>query len=135
MEPSSSKEKNTELILKRVTSIYPVRNPVKWDMRKGIVVISYRKNLKDFERRIQRKIGGPELIRRPLDDMGSRIWLLSDGRRNFAEICTIMDGEFQERIEPVSRRVWAFIETLLQIGLMRLENEPRGKLAQRVPKN
>ena len=126
---------DTEEKKRSLSSIYPTRNPVRWRMRAGIVVITYRKQFRALERFLYRKLGGSQIINRPLDEMGSRIWLLCDGRRNLAEICSIMDDEFKERIEPVFKRVWGLIEILIRIGLMRLEIKPRGRLPRRVLSN
>ena len=123
---------DTEEKMQRLHSIYPTRNPVHWRMRGGIAVITYKKEFRPLERFLYRKLGGSEIINRPLDEMGTRIWILCDGRRDLAEICGIMDEEFRERIEPVSKRVWGLIEILIRIGLMRVEGEPRGKLPRRV---
>jgi len=118
----------------KLSTIYPTRNPVRWKMENGKAVITYKKDFRSFERFLYRKFGGVSHIRRPLDELGTRIWLLCDGRRHFAEICRIMDDEFKERIEPVSKRVWVFIEILIRVGLMRLESAPRGVLPMRVGK-
>lgn len=120
--------------IQQVSGIYPVRNPVHWRMRDGKVVITYKKEFKPIEKFLHEKIGGPENIRRPLDELGTRIWLLSDGRRSLKEICFIMNDEFKERIEPVFKRVWGLIEILINTGLMRLEREPGRKLPKRVLK-
>lgn len=126
--PGNSKDKK-----KQLSAIYPIRNLLHWEIRDGIAVITYKKEFRAFERFLYKRIGGSKYIRRPLDEMGTRIWLLCDGRRDLAEICGIMDMEFKERIEPVFKRVWGLIEILIRIGLMRLESGPRGRLPQRVP--
>ncbi len=125
----------TDENLEKLSAIYPTRNPVHWKMENGKVVITYKKEFRAFERFLYRKLGGVSHIRRPLDELGTRIWLLCDGRKSFAEICAVMDEEFKERVEPVSKRVWTFIEILIRVGLMRLESEPRGPLPPRVLRN
>lgn len=124
----------TEGNIEKLSAIYPTRNPVRWKLENERVVITYKKEFRSFERFLYRKFGGVSHIRRPLDDLGTRIWLLCDGRKNFAEICAVMDLEFKEKIEPVSKRVWTFIEILIRVGLMRLESGPRGNLPLRVGK-
>ena len=120
--------------IKQVSGIYPVRNPVRWRMRDGKVVITYKKEFRSIEKFLHDKLGGPDHIRRPLDELGTRIWLLSDGRRSLKEICVIMDDEFKERIEPAFKRVWRLIEILINTGMMRLEREQGRKLPRRVAK-
>jgi len=120
--------------LEKLSAIYPTRNPVRWKMENGKVVITYKKDFRSFEKFLYRKFGGVSHIRRPLDELGTRIWLLCDGRKSFADICIVMDEEFKEKIEPVSKRVWTFIEILIRVGLMRLESAPRGNIPLRVCK-
>lgn len=109
-----------------------MRNPVRWKKRNGRIVITHEKNLSPFESFLRKRFGGPRYIRRPLDELGSTVWLLCDGRRDLAEICVIMDEKYKERIEPVFRRVWDLIGTLARSGLMRIEESPRGRLPLRV---
>jgi hypothetical protein len=86
-----------------------------------IVVLIYPKNFTRFERFLHRHIGGPENIRRPLDDKGTFIWKMCDGNHNVHEICKDTYGEFKEDIEPVIRRVWGFLETLLKLNLISMD--------------
>lgn len=120
--------------LKELSGIYPRRNPVRWEMRNKKIVVTYRKNLSFFESFLQRRLGGSLHIRRPLDELGSRMWMLCDGRHSLAEMIGIMSRDYHERIEPPQERVWAFIEVLLNTGLVRLERAPRGRLPLRVVK-
>jgi len=128
-DPSSPEEK-----LRHLLGIYPTRNPVRWKLREGRVVVSYRKSFGPLESFLHRKLGGPRSISRPLDELGSRMWLLCDGRHSLAEIIGIMSAEYHEKIEPAHERVWAFMEILLNTGLLRLESGPRGRLPLRVGK-
>lgn len=102
---------------------YPVRNElVRWEKKEdGTVVLIYRKNLSRFERWLQKHIGGPLDIRRPLDAPGSRIWELCDERHTLLDICRIMDEEFKEEMDPVFDKVRRFIEHLLMLNLLFLK--------------
>ena len=108
----------------RLLSAYPVRASVRWRMENGRAVLVYKKNLSLFERKLQALIGGPDVIRRPLDSVGTDIWLLCDGQHTLADICTEMDQKYRERIEPVLKRVWSFIQMLLELGLLTLSEAP-----------
>ena len=104
---------------------YPVPNPlvdVETD-DDGMVTLIFRKNLGKFEGWLQKKIGGPLDIRRPLDEPGSRIWSLSDGEHNVMEICAIMEQEFKEEISPAVKKVRHFLEQLLVLNLIILQSK------------
>lgn len=85
------------------------------------------KNFGRFERWLHKKIGGPEDINRPLDEPGSRIWLLMDGEHTVLEICRIMDQEFKEEISPVLKKVRLFLERLLILNLIILNPPEDGE--------
>ena len=108
--------------MKRLLSCIPIRNEeIEWEEEKGKVVLIYPKNFSRFEKFLHRHVGGPKNIRRPLDDKGTFIWKMCDGKHNLHEICTETYKEFKEDIEPVLKRVWGFLETLLKLGLITIE--------------
>ncbi len=106
----------------------PIPNPiVEWEKDEaGLVTLIYKKNFGKFEKWLHSKIGGPENIRRPLDEPGSRIWVLMDGEHTVAEICMIIDQEFKEEMSPVFKKVRHFLEQLLILNLIIL-NPPEGE--------
>jgi hypothetical protein len=106
---------------KRIFGAYPVRNPVSWRKKKGVVIITYAKNFTRFEKWLHRYIGGPKLVRRLLDEKSSLIWELSDGRHSIKEICDIMDECYHEEIEPVFEYVHNVLLVLLERNLLHLE--------------
>ncbi|MCK5562514.1 MAG: hypothetical protein KAJ51_18075, partial [Thermoplasmata archaeon] len=55
--------------MKQILSIYPVRNQVKWLKKDDQVVLIYPKDLSNFETWLQKRLGGPEMIKRPMDDI------------------------------------------------------------------
>ena len=108
---------------KKILLVYPKRAPVKWKIEDKKAVLIYKKNFTKIERGLHKIVGGPENIKRPLDEIGTDIWLLCDGEHNIADICTIMDNKYKEDIEPVFNRVWKFIEMLLKLHLLELESK------------
>jgi hypothetical protein len=58
-----------------------------------------------------------------LDEIGTKIWLMCDGKHNIENICTELDDEYHEDIEPVLDRVWTFLELLLKQNLIRLSSK------------
>jgi len=108
---------------RRILAAVPVRNEaqMEWTVDgKGLVTITHAKNLKGWERWLMKRVGGSPIIRRKLDGPGSDIWLLCDGRHDVAAICGELDRKYRERIEPVLKRVTAFLEILLSRGLIML---------------
>jgi hypothetical protein len=109
--------------MQNILQAYPVRSPVSWHKKNGIAVIIYRKDLTGFERWLQRRIGGPDMVRRPLDEKGTLIWELCDGRHNIKDICDVIDSRYREEIEPVLEYVHKVLVVLLERNLIRLERE------------
>jgi hypothetical protein len=107
--------------------IYPVRSPVKWDYRDDIIVLEYPKNLNRFEKKLKKILGGPDNIKRPLDGIGTLLWEMSDGKHSLLEIFVKEQESFRERVEPVDKVVGGLIESMIKLGLMRLEFHPGGK--------
>jgi hypothetical protein len=114
--------------MKRLLTCTPIRNEeVEWEEEDGKVVLIYPKNFTRFERFLHRHVGGPDNIRRPLDDKGAFIWKMCDGKHNLHEICIETHKEFKEDIEPVLKRVWGFLEILLKLGLLKIEPPDKEK--------
>ncbi len=109
--------------MQRLLSLYPVRGRVKWEDDDGQVVLIYPKNFTKFEEWLHKKISGPDMIRRPLDEIGSKIWLMCDGKHDISSICTELDDQYHEDVEPVLDRVVKFLETLLSLNLVRLSTK------------
>lgn len=103
-------------------TIFPVRSEVHWFRRGDIVVLQYPKDLNSFERMLKRFLGGPEDIKRPLDEVGTMLWLMSDGDHSLLDIYLAEQERFKERVEPVDKVVGRLLETMLALGLMRLRS-------------
>ena len=106
--------------LKRILNTYPVRNQVKWLKKDDRVVLIYPKDFTKFESWLQKRIGGPEVIKRPMDEIGSIIWIMCDGKHTVNDICTELDATYHEDVEPVLDNVSKFLEVLLKSNLIRL---------------
>lgn len=110
--------------MRMLLSVIPKRNEeVKWVEEKGLVVLIYPKNFTRFERFLHKRVGGPNDIRRLLDDKGTFIWKMCDGNHNIHDICSDSHFKFKEDIEPVVRRVWGFLEKLIELNLITIEKE------------
>jgi hypothetical protein len=113
--------------LQKILLSYPVRSRVAWHKKDGIVTISYRKNFTRFERRLHRWLGGPTIVKRPMDEKSSIVWELSDGRNSIKDICDVLDERYREEIEPVLEYVHNVLLVLLERNLVRLEVEKPSK--------
>ncbi len=105
--------------------LYPVRAEVDTFEQDGLIVLEYPKDFNRFERFLHRFLGGPTTIKRPLDDVGSFLWEMSDGTHSLLEIYKAEQGRFHERVEPLDKIVGGLLEILLKLGLMRLELRSR----------
>jgi len=110
-----------------IRSIYPVRADIATETVDGRTVLIYPKDLGRFERKLHTILGGPTDIRRPLDDIGTLLWEMSDGTHDLLDIYIAEQKAFAERVEPVDRVVGGLLEIMLKLGLMRLEYREGGK--------
>ena len=115
---------------------YPCRVPVWWGRYgeaakhadvPGVtgrrVILRIPKKFTRLERILARLFRAPREVRRPLDQMNSMLWELSNGQRTFEEVCEHMNAAFQEDIAPVVDRTAAGIDALKRRNLMTTLNE------------
>ena len=103
--------------------LIPKRSNVDWEINEhGLVVITVDKILGKFETKISDIFNAPKKVRRKLDDMNSKLWLLMDGKNTIEEIINAMDEEFAEKISPVAERVSKSIAHFLDLGYAEITN-------------
>ena len=108
----------------------PIRLPVDWEYRgdagihpeiDGItgkqVVLLIEKKFSRFERMLAKILKAPKIVRRTMHSTQSMLWELMDGKRNFSEICTIMDSLYHEQIAPVDERMKAYLEVFVRLNV------------------
>ena len=108
----------------------PIRLPVDWEYRgdagvhpeiEGItgrqVVLLIEKRFTRFEKLLARILKAPKVVRRTMHSTQSMLWELMDGKRNFSEICTIMDSIYHEQIAPVDDRMKAYLEVFVRLNV------------------
>lgn len=108
----------------------PIRLPVDWEYRgdagihpeiEGItgrqVVLLIEKRFTRFERLLAKILKAPKVVRRTMHSTQSMLWELMDGKRNFSEICTIMDSLYHEQIAPVDDRMKAYLEVFVRLNV------------------
>ncbi len=125
----------------KIDEMYPTRCPVWW-ARRGLVELErsepgvtgrlvmiriWKESIESkgiaklfqfFEKIMFKITKGPKELRRPLDDMNSLLWELSDGSRKFDEICKIMDEVFAEHISPVEERTAIALRQFESLGFL-----------------
>ncbi len=107
--------------------MFTTRSPVDWSYRDGKVVLEYPKNFNRFERALHKVLKGPESIKRPLDEVGTLLWEMSDGEHSLLEIYLEEQKRFHEKVEPVDKVVGGLLEAMLKLGLLQLDHRPNGK--------
>ena len=102
----------------------PSKNPdykIKSLTENDLVVITYPKNFGPVEKWFQERIGGPEIVKRPLDKYTTLIWNLCDGKNTVKDIIDKFDMKFGEEVAPAVTRVQKFLEKLLELNLIVLK--------------
>ena len=112
------------MIKKDILLRRPTKNPdpkIKWKHENGVIVITYPKDFGTIEKWLHNRIGGPEIVRRPLDKYTTLIWDLIDGENTVKDIVDKFDFEFGEDVAPAAKRVQKFFEKLLELNLIILK--------------
>ena len=97
----------------------PVRMPVKWyyDNISNEIIIEYEKEFSNLELILSKLLKSPRYLKRRLDLMNSRLWLLMDGNNNLKDIIKIMELDFKEQILPSKQRIQASILIFMDLRL------------------
>ena len=61
-------------------------------------------------------------VRIHLDDVGTSVWMLCDGRRSVHEIGVTLQKQFGDRIAPVYDRLGTFLQQMEKNGLIDLSD-------------
>ena len=102
-------------------TVFPVRVEVGWEESgPEQVVIIVNKELSSLEERVANFLGAPKSVRRPLDEMNSKLWMLMDGKMSVNQIVAEMDRIFAEKIAPAPERVNRSIADFVNMGLVEL---------------
>jgi hypothetical protein len=70
--------------------------------------------------RLLRSVLNNKPVRVQLDDIGTKVWRLCDGRRTVLDIGTELQDAYGERIEPLYDRLGQFLEQMRKSGLIDL---------------
>ena len=102
---------------------YPVRAAVPWVEEQGRVVVLLPKRLDPVSRFLRAATKGPAHLRVPLDEVGSRAFLLADGTRTGRDLAAALEREFGDRAGPEERAL-TFLGHLARNGLLLLATAP-----------
>jgi len=101
----------------------PVRLPVKWyfdNNVSNIIIIEYEKKFSKIESFLSKLLKSPTSVKRTLDVMNSRLWLLMDGNNSFSDIIDMMESEFKEEIIPSKQRITTSVMNFIELRLVTL---------------
>ena len=108
---------------KQILLSKPSKNPdtkIECIYEEGLAVITYPKNFGRLEKWFHERIGGPDIVRRPLDKYTTHIWNMCNGKHSVKDIINELDEKFGEEVTPAATRVQKFLEKLLELNLITL---------------
>jgi hypothetical protein len=91
---------------------YPYRIYDKYEEHEGKVTICIPKFRRVWMQRFLIPSGRGKEFRVRLDELGSAVWLLIDGKRSVQEIADVLKSTFGERIQPAEERVGKYLKDL-----------------------
>ncbi len=105
--------------MNKILELYPFKK-FEHEIVNDFVVILFKEMNPTFIEKIffKKMINKPYKI--DLDEVGSFIWLLCDGKYDVSQIIELSKAQFGEKIEPCEQRVLAFIEQLRTKKLIEL---------------
>lgn len=99
--------------------VYPIRD-CEDEMNNDLVTVLYRKKKLNIIERIFFKKLSSKPYKIDLDEIGSYIWNLCDGKNNVEQITEISREHFKDKIEPANERVELFIKQMNKNKLVKL---------------
>jgi hypothetical protein len=100
-------------------TLVPIRLPVVWYINTdNTVTIEYDKKFSRFESLLSNILKSPKILKRPLDNLNSQLWILMDGTNNIGNLISKMESLFQEEIIPAENRINKSIVTFLDLRLI-----------------
>lgn len=108
--------KTRENYLERI----PVRNPdIGWHADENGVVTLEVQNKGVFNRIAQKILKKPKISYIHLDENGSFVWPLIDGKQSITEIGRAVDEHFGEKAHPLYERLAKFFQILESYGFVK----------------
>lgn len=94
---------------------------LRWEMQEGVGVIIYQDNTGMVNRLAQKYLKKPKTTQVHLDEMGSYIWPLIDGKRTIFEIANLVKLQFGEKAEPLYNRMVSYMKILKDNGFITID--------------
>lgn len=92
----------------------------KWETTDESSIIIYRTNKRWMERVTQVLLKKPKVTRIELEEYGTFIWPLIDGKRSIYDIAQLVKEEFGEKSEPVYERVAKYFKSMEATRLVQM---------------
>ncbi len=105
--------------MKNFENVFPFRN-CEHEMHDIIITVNYKKEKLTFIEKLFFKKQSAKPHKIDLDEIGSFIWLLCDGKKNVGEITKLARDHFLDKIEPAKDRVELFINQMHKNKLVSL---------------
>ncbi len=112
------------MIDNKFLELYPFR-AADYEINNSVVTVLFKKEKSTFIEKVFLK----KLINKPykidLDEIGSFIWTLCDGKNDVKKIMCLTKEKFSNKVEPVEERVNLFINQLNKTKLINLFEKKR----------
>ena len=106
-------DKKAENYLKKI----PIFTPdLIWTKDDGGLVTIYMENRGIMNRLAQKLLGKPKISQIHLDELGSFVWLLVDGKRSLMDMGPLVQEQFGDSSQPVYERLAEFFRMLEKYG-------------------
>lgn len=113
------KNKNQENYLEKI----PIRKEdLRWEVDEDGKVVLYVHNTGFVKKLTQKFLKKPEYTQVHLDENGSFVWPLIDGKKNIMELGALVKEHFGEKAEPLYPRLAKFFQILESYGFVYLES-------------
>lgn len=100
-------------------SLYPIRE-CDFEENNNLVTVLYKNNKPSIIEKLFFKKQLKKPFKVELDEIGSFIWHLCDGKKNIGEIIETAKDHFKEKIEPADQRTELFINQMNKNHLIKL---------------
>ena len=109
------KKENKENYLEKI----PVLPNLKWTVDEDGIVTLHKENNKFFDKVAQKFFKRPQTSYIHLDEHGSFIWQIVDGKKNIIELGKEVDAHFGEKASPLYERLAKFFQILDSYGFIK----------------
>ena len=113
------KKLNREEIIDQWLDLYPIRQYQYEASQEGMITVLVPHSENWLTKRILPKPKNPAQ-RIQLDELGSFVWNLCDGKYSVQEICQNMEESFKGRVDSVQERTVLFVQQMYQQNFIKV---------------